>query len=210
MEFNYFDIVALIIILLLGLKGIINGFFKEVFGLVGIIGGIFIASRIGDDVGQYLSDIIFKFENSAAISFTGFLFTLASFWLLMLMIGFTFKKLSSLSGLGPVDKILGFVFGASKFFLIAAVIAHAAYNIKTVKSSIDTYMSSSILFPILVETGAFIMKLDPVTISKDINATIDEGSQAIAKTVDGVVEQSSLQIENKVKEKMKKQFEENK
>jgi len=106
--------------------------------------------------------------------------------------------------------MLGFVFGVSKFFLIAAVIAHAAYNIKTVKSSIDTYMSSSILFPILVETGAFIMKLDPVTISKDINATIDEGSQAIAKTVDEVVEQSSLQIENEVKEKIKKQFEENK
>ncbi len=210
MEFNYFDIVALIIILLLGLKGIINGFFKEVFGLVGIIGGIFVASRVGDDVGQYLSNLIFKFENGTAISFTGFLFTLASFWLLMLVLGFTFKKLSSLSGLGPLDKILGFVFGVSKFFLIAAVIAHAAYNIKTVKSSIDTYMSSSILFPILVETGAFIMKLDPVTISKDINATIDEGSQAIAKTVDEVVEQSSLQIENEVKEKIKKQCEENK
>jgi len=64
MEFNHFDLVIVSIILLLGLKGIINGFFKELFGLVGIIGGIFIASRVGDEVGLYLSDLIFNFENS--------------------------------------------------------------------------------------------------------------------------------------------------
>ena len=92
MEFNYFDLVVTVIILLLGLKGILNGFFKEVFGLVGIIGGIFIASRLGDDIGQYLSDLIFKFENSAAISFTGFIATLGLFWLLMVAVGYAFKK----------------------------------------------------------------------------------------------------------------------
>ena len=35
MEVNYFDIIVSIIILFLGLKGIINGFFKEVFGQIG-------------------------------------------------------------------------------------------------------------------------------------------------------------------------------
>ncbi len=69
MEFNYFDIIVSVVILLLGLKGIINGFFKEVFGLVGIIGGIFLASRIGNRVGEYLSDLIFKFDSSAATNF---------------------------------------------------------------------------------------------------------------------------------------------
>ena len=38
MEFNYFDIITGAIILLLGLKGIVNGFFKEIFALIGIIG----------------------------------------------------------------------------------------------------------------------------------------------------------------------------
>ena len=63
MEFNYFDLIVTIIILFLGLKGVINGFFKEIFGLVGIIGGIFIASRVGDEVGQTLSDLIFNFQS---------------------------------------------------------------------------------------------------------------------------------------------------
>jgi len=197
MEFNYFDIVVSAIILLLGLKGIINGFFKELFGLIGIIGGIFIASRVGDQVGLYLSNLIFKFDNSAAIGFTGFLATLAIFWLGMVLVGAIFKKLSSLSGLGILDKILGFVFGASKFFLIAAVIANAAYNIKAIKSTIDSSLSSSTLFPVLVSTGAFIMKIDPVQISDDINATIDETTKTITKHLQNDMNES---VQSKIKE----------
>lgn len=202
MEFNYFDLVASIIILLLGLKGIINGFFKEVFGLIGIIGGIFVASRMGDIVGQYISDAVFKFQNSAAINFTGFLVTLAAFWLLMVFIGFVFKKLSSMSGLGPVDKILGFLFGASKFFLIAAVIAHAAYNVNAIKKTVDAKMQNSFLFPILVETGGFIMKIDPVEMSDDINNSIDkiknETKDMVQKSTQNIVDETTKEIQENV------------
>ncbi len=208
MEINYFDIVASIIILLLGLKGIINGFFKELFGLIGIIGGLFVASRFGDSVGEYLNNLIFNFSSPSAVSFLGFLTTLAIFWLLMILIGYTFKKLSSMSGLGPIDRILGFVFGASKFFLIAAVIAHAAYNIKAVKSTLDSVMQTSILFPIMVESGAFIMKIDPVGLSEDINATIEQGSEAIKERTETLISESTQEeiqkIQDQLQEQMKK------
>ena len=203
MEFNYFDIVITAIILLLGLKGILNGFFKELFGLVGIIGGIFIASRLGDDVGQYLSDLIFKFENSSATSFTGFIATLAFFWLLMISVGYAFKKLSHMSGLGVYDKILGFIFGASKFFLIAAVIAHAAYNIKAVRSTIDSTFQNSVVFPILVSTGSVIMKLDPVEISDDINATIDKASDAVKSKAETAITKTAQEKVQEIKEELK-------
>lgn len=201
MDINYFDLIASIIILLLGLKGILNGFFKEIFGLIGIIGGIFIASRIGDGVGEYLNTLIFNFNSPAAVSFVGFLTTLALFWLLMVAVGYLFKKLSILSGLGPIDKILGFLFGASKFFLIAAVIAHAAYNINAVKSTIDSSMSDSILFPVLVETGAFIMKIDPVKVSDDINETIAKGTEAVESKTKAVIDES---VKEKIEEIQKK------
>jgi len=199
MEFNYFDLIVSVIILFLGLKGILNGFFKELFGLIGIVGGIFIASRVSTEVGTQISDLIFKFENSSAINFTGFIVTLAVFWLVMVGLGQIFKKLSIMSGLGPVDKILGFIFGASKFFLIAAVIAHAAYNIKAVKATVDDAFKGSVVFPILVETGSVIMKLDPV----NINETLAQETEEMQKTIEKSVSKSSMQIIDDVKVQIK-------
>ena len=203
MEFNYFDLVVSVIILLLGLKGIINGFFKEIFGLIGIIGGIFVASRVGNSVGQALSDSVFKLDSSTAISFLGFLATLGVFWIFMIMLGYIFKKLSLLSGLGIFDRILGFVFGASKFFLIAAVIAHAIYSIKAIKSTIEEPMQDSFMFPILVSTGAFIMKLDQVDISDDINQNIDKITQKVTDKV-------KLEIDKNIKKSTDDIFEKTK
>lgn len=190
MDLNYFDIIAGVIILLLGLKGIINGFFKEVFGLIGIIGGIFVASRVGDDVGQYLSNLIFKFSNESAISFTGFIVSLAGFWLVMIATGIVFQKLSRLSGLGTIDKILGFVFAASKFFLIAAVIAFAISNIKSLKPTMDSVMQNSVLYPVLVSTGGFIMKIDPVEEVVDINKSIDDATKIVEEKTKEIVGES--------------------
>ena len=202
MEFNYFDLVGTIIILFLGIKGILNGFFKEVFGLIGIIGGVFIASRVGNQVGQYLSDMIFHFQNSSAVNFSGFLATLFSFWLLMLLAGSIFKKLSIMSGLGVVDKILGFIVGASKFFLIAAIIANAVYNINSIKTKVDKYMSNSVLFPILVETGGFIMKLDPVKGSELLKQKQEEIKNSTKKITENLKEEmiKSAMQKQKVKD----------
>lgn len=204
MEFSYFDLVVAVVVLLLGLKGIINGFFKELFGLIGIIGGIFIASRVGESVGEYLNALIFNFSSPAAVSFAGFLITLAVFWLLMIALGFFFKKLSNVSGLGPVDRIFGFIFGAGKFFLIGAIIAHAVYSIKAVHAAIDSKLETSVLFPILVETGGFIMKIDPTEMTQEVNATLQEGTQALEEKTQELVKESAQQqiqeIKNKIEE----------
>ncbi len=199
MEINYFDLIVAIVILLLGLKGILNGFFKELFGLIGIIGGIFVASRVGDSVGEYLSNLIFHFSNHSAISFTGFIITLAIFWAVMIAVGYTFKKLSALSGLGIFDRILGFVFGASKFFLIAAVIAFAVNNVKALKPTLDSAFQNSLLFPVLVETGGFIMKIDPTEISKDANTTLQETTQQLSQTIQKKAKEAT---DTNVKEKV--------
>ena len=213
MDLNYFDIIASAIILLLGLKGILNGFFKEVFGLLGIIGGIFIASRFGPDVGEYLNSLIFNFDSKGAIGFTGFLATLAVFWLLMILIGAIFKKLSSMSGLGIYDRILGFIFGASKFFLIAAVIAHAIYNVQSLRPTVDSAMENSHLFPILTSAGSVIMKIDPVAVSEDLNKTIKDTTEVIEQksqeAVQNVVDEKAKEITEQVEQKIKEQQEKN-
>ena len=201
MELNYFDLVVGIIVLLLGLKGILNGFFKELFGLIGIIGGIFVASRVGDQVGQMISDAVFHFDSQAAVAFTGFLVTLALFWAVMIMVGLLFKKMSNVSGLGPVDKILGFVFGSGKFFLIGSVIVYALFNIKTIRDNLEPAMENSIIFPIMVTTGNFIMHIDPVETVGDLNESVEETIEATKEKIEDTTTKINEAAEEAVIEK---------
>lgn len=199
MEISYFDLIVASVILLLGLKGILNGFFKEIFGLIGIIGGIFIASRVGEPFGKYLNELIFHFEAASAVSFVGFLLSLGLFWILMVFIGFLFKRLSKISGLGPVDRFFGFLFGAGKFFLIAAIIAHAVYSVKAIHTAIGTKLDGSILFPILVETGSIIMKIDPTELTQDLNSSIETQTQELKSQTQTLIEESAKAEIEKIK-----------
>jgi membrane protein required for colicin V production len=114
-----------------------------------------------------------------------------------------------MSGLGILDKILGFLFAASKFFLIAAVIAYAAYNIKAMRTNMDSVMKNSFMFPVLVKTGSFIMKLDPVDMSNDMNETIEKSTEAIQNTINDTINTPVLQIVQNTKNKFKEQIEQN-
>jgi membrane protein required for colicin V production len=208
MEINYFDIIIGGLIVLLGLKGIFNGFFKELFGLIGIIGGIFIASRFGDQVGEYLSKTVFHFTNSSATNFTGFIVTLILFWILMIIAGYGFKKLSALSGLGMVDRIFGFIFATGKFFLIAAVIAFAVNNVKALQPTLHSTFQTSKLFPVLVEVGGYIMKIDTTQMSKEVSKTVNDVKEVSNKVSQKIQEKTQEAVNTEVSKKIKENVEE--
>ena len=79
-----FDVVVVSLVLILGIKGVISGLIKEIFGLIGLIGGIVVASRFGVRVGNLISDKIYKLDGDSVLFFAGFLTTLIVFWLLCL------------------------------------------------------------------------------------------------------------------------------
>jgi len=174
MDLNYFDLVVGSVILLLGLKGLLNGFSKEVFGLVGIVGGVFVASHLGGIIGKFLSDALFHFESSAAINLVGFIFALGIFWLLMVALGSGFKKLTSLSGLGPLDRVLGFVLGSSKFFFIVSIIVYALFSVTAIRENFEGKMADSFFYKPMFATGNFILHIetdDIKSLISDENAT---------------------------------------
>jgi membrane protein required for colicin V production len=157
---NYFDVAVGSIVLLLGLKGLMNGFSKELFGLIGIVGGLFVASHIGGPIGSFLNESLLHFETAAAINLVGFVFTVGIFWLLMIALGSGFKRLSTLSGLGIVDQILGFFVGASKFFFIMSVIVYALFSVTAIRENFGDKMKDSIFFEPMVATGDFILHIE--------------------------------------------------
>lgn len=183
MDLNYFDVAVGSIVLLLGLKGLLNGFSKELFGLIGIVGGLFVASHVGGVLGKFLNDTLFNFETAAAINLIGFVFTVGIFWLFMVALGAGFKRLSSLSGLGSLDRILGFMVGASKFFFILSVIIYALFSVTAIRENFGEKMKNSIFFEPMMATGDFILHIetDDVTSLMDDNESEEKSSSSSSK-----------------------------
>ena len=172
-EFTIFDMVVLGITLVLGLKGLFRGLIKEVFGIIGIIGAIFVASRISGDIGNLIAPFL-ALENETTIKLIGFIISLIGFWIIVYILGVVVSKIFSASGLGLFDRIFGFIFGAAKVFLIFSVIAYSLYQVQSFKKAIDEKSAGSIVMPHLISIGSYIIKLDTSSITDSIGNTVDK------------------------------------
>lgn len=160
MNIVLFDLITLALVLILGIKGILNGFVKEFFGLLGIIGGIYFASRYAQDAGKVINDHLYVFGNQASLYLFGFIAVLIIFWITCIFLGYLISHALSMSGLGFLDKLAGFVVGSAKIFLVFSVLAVTLSNIEFIKSRIEPYVANSIMFPLFLKTGQYIVKLD--------------------------------------------------
>ena len=198
-EFTIFDMVIVSITVLLGLKGLFRGFIKEIFGLVGIIGGLFVASRMASDIGKSIAPLL-ALENGATIKLIGFILGLVGFWAVVYILGIIISKIFSASGLGLFDRILGFIFGSAKIFLIFSVIVYAIYQVQSFKDLLNEKVANSITFPFLVETGKYIVNLDPAEFVKKVEDKLTSKKEIVEDP--DLVEQKSFaqEVKDTVKE----------
>lgn len=177
-EFNTFDIIIISITVLLGLKGLVKGFIKEAFGLIGIIGGLFVASRFAELVGNKVAPFLSIQSDSAKLLF-GFIIALVGFWIIVYILGLIISKVTAMSGLGVIDRAVGFIFGGAKIFLIFSVVAYLAVQVNAFKNILNKkdMIKNSMTFPVLVETGSYIFKLDTSKFLNQNDATTTEEIQ---------------------------------
>ena len=214
-SFAIFDLIILSITLILGLKGLFRGLIKEVFGIIGIIGAIFVASRISKEIGDLIAPIL-VLENEATIKLIGFVVALVAVWLVVYSAGVIVSKIFAASGLGIVDRIFGFIFGAAKIFLIFSVIAYALYQVQSFKKVIDEKFADSIVMPHLISVGSYIIKLDTATITNSIDKVVDGAKDSasdieettnnikdgVESTVNGVKDAVEEEVVQKVEEQI--------
>lgn len=205
-DFSIFDLIIITVTLILGLKGLFRGLIKEVFGIVGIIGAIFVASRIAKDTGEAIAPIL-AIQNEQTIKLIGFIISLIGFWLIVYVLGVIVSKIFSASGLGVVDRIFGFVFGASKVFLIFSVIAYALYQVQSFKKLMDEKFESSFVMPHLISVGSYIIKLDTTAIVNSVDKVIDttKTSEILDETKNNIkqnVEETTKNVKEAVQEEI--------
>ncbi|WP_198304839.1 CvpA family protein [Arcobacter vandammei] len=211
-DFSLFDLIIIAITLLLGLKGLFRGFIKEVFGLLGIVGAIFVASRISKELGDLIAPIL-VLENEATIKLIGFVAALVIVWLIIYSAGVVVSKIFSASGLGAIDRIFGFIFGALKIFLIFAVIAYALYQVASFKKVIDEKFENSMVMPHLLSVGSYIIKLDTTALTQKLDKAVDtvKPSEMIddaKKSIEENINETQKAVEDNIKEQVTDSLEE--
>ncbi|WP_291939988.1 CvpA family protein [Campylobacter sp.] len=163
---NWFDVGCLVLVVLFGLRGITNGIVKEIFGILGLIGGLFAAMRYKTMAGEWIAAKIPALQNANGVLsgdttqvLIGFIAVLFGVWISCLIIGEIISKFFKWSGLGFVDKIGGFVFSVSKIFLIFAVIVTLASGPMSMNEQTKKYFESSKTAPIFLKIGNWILNL---------------------------------------------------
>jgi membrane protein required for colicin V production len=193
---DIFDIIVVVLVTLLGLKGLFRGFISEFFALIGIVGGVFVASRIAADLCNVINGII-PMSNENTILLVGFALSVAIFWIVAMLLGKILAGVFKVSGLGFLDRFAGFIFGAGKIFLLFSIIAYALSGVKTINDKLEVKLKNSIVFPILVQTGGYIIKLDRSGFTQNVGDKLNDAANKTKETLNSMIEDG---VKEKIKE----------
>jgi len=159
LDFSTVDMIIIGLILFLSLKGLANGFIKELFSFIGLIGGVAVAARINGHVGDIISNNIFPIENEPALKLAGFVATLLAIWLIANMISSIFEKSGS-EELGFFSRILGYAIALLRYIAIFALIMASVQNVELISKKLETHAQNSQVIPLLQELGATLLNMD--------------------------------------------------
>jgi membrane protein required for colicin V production len=113
-----FDIIVLVIVGVAAVGGFTRGFVQEVLSLLAWILAVFAIRYLHTDVTAFLLDYIGS-PNSAAI--LAFALLLLIPYAAMKVIAGNIGKVSRKSVIGPIDRVLGFGFGAIKGLILSVI-----------------------------------------------------------------------------------------
>ena len=100
--------------------------------------------------------------------------TLAVVWLIAILLGNLIAKAMKLSGLGALDRMFGFLFGAGKVFLIFSIIVYALSNVTFIAKKAEAHTATSLVYPWMLQIGETIIKINPDTLTPDFSGSIGD------------------------------------
>jgi membrane protein required for colicin V production len=143
--FTGFDIAALAIVASLAVRCMFRGLAKELFSLVGIIGGIFLARSFGSNA----AEIFFPDVESEFLSRTlGVALILVTVILASAICSCLISKIIKRSFLGALNKIGGFVIGAFQGAILLGVFVAVVSGITSGLE--NSFLKDSLFAPLIL------------------------------------------------------------
>ena len=155
----YFDIIIVLMVVILALKGLFTGLIRELCSVFGIIGGVLLASRFNESLGGALNSLL-KIESPTLVNLIGFVAILGVLWILALVLAEILVRFAKFIKLGVADKICGVGVAGIKIFLILSIIFFTFSKINFLSSWTLKLRDSSALYPVMIKIGDFIVKTD--------------------------------------------------
>jgi len=158
-DFNTVDMIIAGLILFLSLKGLVNGFIKELFNFIGLIVGVAVAARMNITVGQFISENIFPIANDPALKLVGFVTVLVAIWIVSSLFSSIIEKLSS-DEVGFFSRILGYILTILRYVAIFAIILVSVKNVDLISKKLETFSQDSKIITSLDEIGTKLLYMD--------------------------------------------------
>lgn len=117
---NYIDIILILPLLYGAFKGFSKGLIVEVATLLGLVLGVYTAIRYSGYTEEFLRD--FLNITSRHLSYIALGITFLIVVMLVCLLGKMLTKLIDMVSLGLINKLLGTVLGAAKYFVILCVV----------------------------------------------------------------------------------------
>jgi len=151
------DLILGLLILLLGLKGALTGFRREIFGFVGLIGGVFVASRSAAPLAALVEEHLFRMGNPAALRMIAFVLVLTLVWGGVSFLGRIAEKRGAERVPTLPERFGGFLLAAGKYFLVFAMILTALHQAPAIRGKLQRQLKGSQLFLLMQPAGRFLL-----------------------------------------------------
>ena len=165
---NPFDIGIAIIFAFCLIRGFFRGFIKEVFSIIGAVGGFYCAGAYYLTVARLLSKWM---PNIPYTNIVGFLIVFLVVFILISLLGIGVRYLVGIVFLGWVDRFCGVVFGAFKGVLIASILLMA---VTTFLPEFEPLIKKSKLYPNVMLVSEKMIDMVPEEMKRKLIAKIEE------------------------------------
>lgn len=118
---NSFDWMLIGIILLSAGHGFYRGFVRAALGLAGLVGGFYVASLYYRPVADFIEDVKWT-DSTPTARIVGFVLIVSAIGIGAEVLGRLMKKALRKMGLGPLDRLMGAVFGVVRGALVGVVL----------------------------------------------------------------------------------------
>ncbi len=143
-EINVFDLALAVILGVFTIRGFIYGFFAELSGLVGLIGGVILAKQYYRDLASVITDYL---SAGSWAHILAYVVILCGTMAVAALLASLLSKLFSAVQLGWLDHLAGGLAGFLKGFILSALLVTA---FTYVLGDVD-FMRSSLLTPLIRE-----------------------------------------------------------